>query len=306
MTKVSIIGAGNVGATLAMRIAEADLADVVLVDILEGIPAGKAMDLTDAAPIIGHNCKIIGTRDYNLIEGSKIVVITAGFPRTPGMSREELVLKNSSIVKEAIDSIKIFCPDSIIIVVTNPLDSMTYLAYKESGFPRNRVMGMAGVLDTSRFIALITEAAGVRNKDVKAYILGSHGDTMVPVLSHTKIKGKPILKALNRDKIDEIVKRTKNRGAEIVNLLKTGSAYYAPSASVFSMVRAVLRNTKEILCVSCFLDGEYGLKDICIGVPAKIGKNGIEKIIELKLTEEERIEFKNSAQAIIRGTIGKI
>jgi len=305
MTKISVVGAGNVGATLGMRIAEADLADVVMVDVAEGICQGKAMDLTDAAPVAGHNRRITGTADYKNIEGSGIVVITAGFPRTPGMSREELFLKNSSIVREAVRNTKALCPEAVIIVITNPLDAMTYLAYKESGFLKNRVIGMAGVLDTSRFIALIAEEARVGYKDVEAYVLGSHGDTMVPVLSRTTIKGKPIEKVLSAEKIGELVVRTKNRGAEIVNKLKAGSAYYAPSASAFAMVKAIIKNTRQVLCVSCVLDGEYGLKDICIGVPAKIGKNGVERIVELSLAEEEKREFERSAQAI-KDTLGKI
>lgn len=298
MPKVSIIGAGNVGATLAMRIAEADLADVVMIDIAEGICMGKTLDLTDAAPVAGHNRKIAGGSDYKQIADSDIVVVTAGFPRTPGMSREELVAKNSSIVKTAVSRIKNYCPNAMIIMVTNPLDVMTYLAYKESGFPKNRVMGMAGVLDAARFTALIAEAAGVKYRDVETYVLGSHGDTMVPLLSHTKIKGKPIDKVLPKEKIDEIVSRTRNRGAEIVNLLKAGSAYYAPSASAFAMARAILKDTGEVLCVSCFLECEYGLNGIYIGAPAKLGRNGIEKIIELSLSEEERKEFNKSAEII--------
>jgi malate dehydrogenase len=304
MTKISVIGAGNVGATLAMRIIEADLADVVLLDIAEGLCLGKAMDLTDAAPIIGHGRKITGTKEYKKIEGSGIAVITAGFPRTPGMSREELFLKNSSIVKEAVKNIKLFCPDAVIIVVTNPLDPMVYLAYKESGFPRNRVFGMAGVLDTTRFVAMLSEATGVPSPDIETKVIGSHGDTMVPLISQTRINGKPLAQVLTKDKIREIVDRTKNRGAEIVGLLKAGSAYYAPSASVFLMIKAIIEDTGEILCVSCFLDGEYGLKDICIGVPVKLGRDGIVEIIELSLSDEEKEEFKKSAIAI-RKTIGK-
>jgi malate dehydrogenase len=305
MAKVSVIGAGNVGATLAMRVAEADLADVVMVDIAEGICIGKALDLTDAAPISSHNRKITGGSDYKQIAGSEIVIVTAGFPRTPGMSREELVAKNSSIVRAAVGRIKNYCPNAIIIMVTNPLDVMTYLAYKESGFTKNRVMGMAGVLDAARFIALIAEAAGVKYRDVETYVLGSHGDTMVPVLSHTKIKGKLIEKVLSKEKISEIVARTKNRGAEIVSLLKAGSAYYAPAASALAMVRAILRNTGEILCVSAMLEGEYGLRDIYIGVPAKLGRKGIEKIVELSLSGDEKREFEKSA-GIIRDTIAKV
>lgn len=303
--KISVIGAGNVGATLAMRIAENDLADVVLLDIAEGICLGKAMDLTDAAPVINHDRKILPTTNYKDIEGSKIVVVTAGFPRMPGMNREELLLKNSSIVKEAAGNIKKFCPEAIIIVVTNPLDAMTYLVFKESGFPKNRVLGMAGVLDTSRFTALVAGELNVRHRDIETYMIGSHGDTMVPLISHTKVKGEPISKVLSSERIEEVVKRTRARGAEIVGALKAGSAYYAPSASTFSMVEAILKDAKRTLCVSCFLDGEYGLKDICIGVPAKLGKNGIEKVIELKLTEKEAQEFKNSAE-VIRKTTTKL
>jgi malate dehydrogenase len=221
------------------------------------------------------------------------------------MSREELFLKNSSIVKDAAKNTRQFCPAAVIMVVTNPLDAMTYLAFKESGFGPRRVMGMAGVLDTARFTALIAEAAGVRRREVETYVLGSHGDTMVPVLSQTKIKGKPIAEVLSGEKISKLVKRTQNRGIEIVNLLKAGSAYYAPSASAFLMVKAVLKNTKETLCVSCFLEGEYGLSDICIGVPARLGRKGIEKIIELKLTEQEAREFQRSAEAI-RNTLGTV
>lgn len=305
MAKVTVIGAGNVGATLAMRIAEADLADVALFDIVEGMAKGKAMDLVDASPIMGHNRRITGIEDYKDSQGSSAVVITAGFPRRPGMSREELLAKNSSIVKEAVTGIKRFCPEAVIIVVTNPLDAMTYLAYRESGFSRNRVLGMAGVLDTSRFMALIAREAGVRARDIETCVMGSHGDTMVPLISQTKIKGKPISKVLSKAAIDGIVQRTKNRGAEIVAALKTGSAYYAPSASAFYMVRAVLKNTREVMSVSCVLEGEYGLSGVCIGVPARIGKSGIEKVVTLVLSDEEIAEFKRSAE-VIRETIGTL
>lgn len=305
MTKISIIGAGNVGTTLAMRIAEAGLAHVTLLDIVEGVPGGKAMDLTDAAPIIGHDCLLTGTNNYEDIKNSDIVVITAGFPRTPGMSREELLAKNSSIVKEASKKTIKLCPDAIIIVVTNPLDAMTFLAYRESGFPMNRVIGMAGVLDTSRFTALLAQEANVSHQEIETFVIGSHGDTMVPVLSHTTIGGKPVHEVLPKEKIDEVVKRTKGRGAEIVSLLKKGSAYYAPSASVFSMVRAIINNTKEVMCVSCLLNGEYGMHDIFIGVPAKIGEHGIEAVVELDLDKHESSEFKRSAD-VIRETIKKI
>ncbi|MFH1847752.1 MAG: malate dehydrogenase [Candidatus Omnitrophota bacterium] len=296
--KITVVGAGNVGATLAMRILEADLGDVVLLDIFGDIAKGKALDLSDAAPLKGVNHGIIGTDRYDMIEGSSIVVITAGFPRKPGMSREELIFKNSGIVKEAAGNIKRFCPDSIIIVVTNPLDAMTYIAYKESGFKKNRVMGMAGVLDTSRFINLICREAGVSCSEVETWMLGSHGDTMVPVLSHTKIKGRAINEVLGADVVNRAVDRAKNRGAEIVSFLKTGSAYYAPSASAFAMVDSIVNDKKAVLPVSCFLEGEYGLKDICIGVPARIGTDGIEEIVELELDENESASFLRSAGQI--------
>lgn len=305
MTKVSVIGAGNVGATLAMRIAEAGLADVALFDIFEGIASGKAMDMTDASPVVGHARRITGIKDYREIDGSSIVVITAGFPRTPGMTREELLAKNASVVRQAAENIKRYCPGAIIIVITNPLDAMTYFAYKVSGFEKNRVIGMAGVLDASRFKALLELETGAPSESIETYILGSHGDTMVPLLSRTKIKGRPIDKVLSREKIAEIVNRVRNRGAEIVAALKTGSAYYAPSASAFAMVRAILKNTKEVICTSCVLSGEYGLKDICIGVPAKLGANGIEKIIQLDLSKEEAEAFKRSAE-VIRETLGTL
>lgn len=305
MSKVAVIGAGNVGATLALRIAEANLADVAMVDIAGDLCRGKAMDMIDAAPVAGHNRLITAGSDYKAIEGSKVVVITAGFPRLPGMTREELVAKNSSIVKEAVKNVKALAPDAVIIVVTNPLDVMTYIAYKESGFPRGRVMGMAGVLDTARFKALIAAEVNCTYQDIEAYVIGSHGDTMVPLISHTKIKGSPISKFMSAEKIGQVVERTKNRGAQIVALLKSGSAYYAPSASVAAMVKAILNNTNEVLCVSCILDGEYGLRDICIGVPAKIAGSGIQKIIELPLDEAEKNEFERSVGAI-RETIGKI
>ena len=280
MTKISIIGAGNVGATLAMRIAEADLADVVMIDIAEGACRGKAMDLTDSAPIMGHNRRITGSKDYKDIAGSGIAVITAGFPRMPGMSREELFQKNSSVVREAAANVKSLCPQAIIIVVTNPLDAMTYLAYRESCFDRRRVMGMAGVLDTARFTAVLAEISGADYKDIKTFVIGSHGDSMVPLVSCTTIKGSPVSKIFSQDKIDLALARTKNRGAEIMNLLKAGSAYYAPSASAYYMVRAIIKDTKEVMSVSCILQGEYGLKDVCIGVPAKLGKGGAEDATE--------------------------
>lgn len=296
--KVAVIGAGAVGATLAQRIFEAGLADVVLVDILKNIAAGKALDLLDAAPIVGTERKIVGTDDYKELEGSDIVVITAGLPRRPGMTREDLIAKNAAIMTDVCERIKRFAPSAIVIVVTNPLDSMTYLARKLTGFRPEKVLGMAGVLDGSRFIALIADELKVPRSSVETCVLGSHGDTMVPVVSRTFVSGKPLSKVIPEDLLDRIVKRTCDRGAEIVSLLGSGSAYYSPSAAVFKMVNAILNDTKEVMTASAYLNGEYGLRDIYIGVPCRIGKGGIEKIEELELSDIEKNALQASAQAI--------
>lgn len=296
--KVSIVGAGAVGATLGQRILESGLADVVLIDIAKNMACGKALDLLDAGPIIGHENKITGTDDYSQIASSDVVVVTAGFPRKPGMTREELISKNADIVKLASANVKKYSPDAILIIVTNPLDIMTYLALKIASFAREKVFGMAGVLDSSRFVTLIADELKVPRSSIKAYMLGSHGDTMVPVLSKTTVNGRPIQSFIPKDKLDKIIKRTCDRGAEIVALFGTGSAYYSPSAAAFKMVNAVLKDTKEELIVSVYLKGEYGLDDVCIGVPCKIGKKGIEGIIKLELSGEEEKAFFKSAQAI--------
>lgn len=296
--KVAVIGAGFVGATLAQRILESGIADVVLVDILKDIAAGKALDLLDAAPVIPHERTISGTDNYEAIKSSDIVVITAGLPRKPGMSREDLIAKNSAIIKDVSINIKKHAPGAIVIVVTNPLDSMAYLAYKTTGFNSERVIGMAGILDGSRFVQLVAAELNVPRSSVKTYILGSHGDTMVPVISRTLVGNKPLAELMPKDKIDLIIKRTRDRGAEIVSLLGTGSAYYSPSAATFEIVKAVFNNTNDTMVVSAYLKGEYGLKDIYIGVPCAIGKNGINNILELKLSEEERLSFSKSAEAI--------
>lgn len=296
--KISVIGAGNVGATLAQRIIEKDLADVAMIDIAGNIARGKALDLLDASPITGHDRAITASEDYGDIKGSSVVVITAGFPRKPGMSREELIAKNAGIVRDASSKIKAHAPDSIVIVVTNPLDSMTYLAYKSTGFKSDRVFGMAGVLDGSRLAALLAGELKCPRSSVKTYVLGSHGDTMVPVLSQTTVGGKPVSSVLSREKLDAIVKRTCDRGAEIVALLGSGSAYYSPSAAVAKMLEAIVKDTGETLAVSAYLNGEYGLKDIYIGVPAQIGKAGIRRIVELGLSDEEKASFERSAGAI--------
>lgn len=296
--KITIIGAGNVGATLGMRIIENDLADVVLLDIAKNMAIGKSLDLLDAASIIGHERDIIATDDYNDIKGSGIVVVTAGVPRKPGMTREELISINAAIVKGACEKIKSYAPQAIVIMVTNPLDALTYLVYKVTGFERRRVFGMAGVLDTSRFVNLIARELKVPRSSVETYMLGSHGDTMVPAISRTRVGGKDVAKLLPKDKLDLIIKRTRDRGAEIVSLLGSGSAYYSPSAAVFKMISAILKDSGDLLVVSANLEGEYGLEDISIGVPCKIGKKGIEKIIELDLAPDEKTALKISAQAI--------
>ena len=296
--KVSIIGAGAVGSMLATRIVESGLADVVLVDMLENVASGKALDILDAAPIIGHERHIKGGGGYDDIRDSDIVVLTAGFPRKPGMTREELIAKNAKIVEEASGRIKLHAQSSIVIIVTNPLDVMTYLAYKTTGFERRRVFGMAGVLDGGRFKLALADELKVPRSSVKTLVLGSHGDTMVPLLSHTTVAGQPIEKRLSKDRIGALIKRTRDRGAEIVSLLGTGSAYCSPSAAVFKMIEAILKDSKEVMAASAYLDGEYSLKDICIGVPARIGRKGIEEIVALDLTREEMEAFSASAQAI--------
>lgn len=296
--KVSIIGAGAVGATLAQRVLESGLADVVLLDIARNIAVGKALDLSDAAPILKHERHITGTDDYSEIRSSDIVVITAGLTRKPGMTREDLTAKNALIIKDVALKVKAHAAGSIIIVVTNPLDVMTYLAYKTTGFEKERVFGMAGLLDGSRFIYLAANELKVPCSSVETIMLGSHGDTMVPVLSHTRVSGKPIDKILSKTKLDDIVRRTRDRGAEIVNLLGTGSAYYSPSAAVFRVIECILNKRTEEFVVSAYIDGEYGMKDICIGVPCLIGMGGILKVKEIKLTAEEDAGFRKSAGAI--------
>lgn len=296
--KITIIGAGNVGATLAQRVIESGSADVVLLDIAKNMAIGKSFDLLDAASIVGHERDIKATDDYNDIKGSDIVVVTAGVARKPGMTREELISINAGIVKGACEKIKLYAPQAIVIMVTNPLDALTYLAYQVTGFERRRVFGMAGVLDTSRFINLIAHELKVPGSSIETYMLGSHGDTMVAVISKTRVGGKDIAKVLPKDKLDFIVKRTRERGAEIVSLLGSGSAYYSPSAAVFKMINAILKGSGETLVVSAILEGEYGLKDISIGVPCKIGSSGIEKIVELDLAPDEKTAFRKSAQAI--------
>lgn len=303
--KVSIIGAGGVGAALAQRILENDIADVVLVDIDEGISKGKAFDLQDASPIMGYEKDVEGTSDYSMIMYSSIVVITAGFPRKPGMSRDDLIQKNGYIVKDTALKIKEFAPNSIIIVVTNPLDIMGYLAYKISGFDRRRVMGMAGVLDSARLSNLTAEELNIMRTEVDSIVVGSHDDNMVPLLTYSKAQGRSLDIIFDETKRASIVERTKKRGSEIVSLLKSGSAFFAPSAACFCMVKSILRNERLMLCASVYLNGEYGLRDLFIGVPVVLGRNGIEKIVELKLTNDELEKLKKAAE-LLKDSILKI
>ncbi|MCX9013613.1 MAG: malate dehydrogenase [Candidatus Methanoperedens sp.] len=301
MPKITVIGAGAVGATTAQRIAEKELGDVVLTDIVEGMPQGKALDLMEAGQLMGYDSNIIGTNDYKDIEGSDVVVITAGIARKPGMTRDDLLRINSNIIRDVSQNIAKYAPDSVIITVTNPLDIMTYVSLKTTGFEPNRVFGMSGVLDSGRFAAFIAMELGCSVRDINAMVLGGHGDTMVPLPRFTTVSGVPITELMPGSTIQRLVDRTINGGAEIVNLLKTGSAFYAPSASVTNMVEAVLKNTGRIMPVCAYLNGEYGYSDIYLGVPAKLGREGIAKVIELKLEANEKKSMDNSANAVISG-----
>jgi len=296
--KISIIGAGFVGATAAHWAAEKELGDVVLVDILEGIPQGKALDLFEASPIEGFDARVIGTNGYEETKESDVVIVTSGVPRKPGMSREDLLDINRKIIESVIAEVVARSPKAILMMVTNPLDTMTYLARKKSGFPRERVMGMAGVLDTARFRSFIAMELGVSVEDIQALLLGGHGDEMVPLPRYTTVSGIPLSQLLPKETIDRLVDRTRKGGGEIVNLLKTGSAFYAPSAGVIQMAEAVLKDKKRILPCCVYLNGEYGLKDICFGVPVKLGAKGIESIIELELNEEEKKLMAKSAESV--------
>ena len=297
--KATVIGAGNVGATAAMRLAEKELADVVLVDILEGVPAGKALDLTEAAPIEKHDSKITGVSgDYSQAKDSDIVIITAGIPRKPGMSRDDLLATNKAIMSAVTKGVAAVAPNAILIIVSNPLDAMCHVAHEASGFPRNRVIGMAGVLDSARFRAFIAMELNVSVENTHAFVLGGHGDTMVPLPRYSTVAGIPITELLSQDRIDALVERTRTGGAEIVGLLKTGSAYYAPASAAVEMAEAILKDKKKILpCAAC-LNGEYGIHDLFIGVPVKLGAGGVEEIIEIKLTDAEQKALNHSAEAV--------
>jgi malate dehydrogenase len=296
--KVTVIGAGNVGATTAQRIAEAGLADVVLVDIVEGLPQGKGLDLAEAAPVVGHDARVTGTNDYADTAGSDIVVVTSGLARQPGMSRDDLMAKNAGIVRSVVEQAVRHSPDSILIVVTNPLDAMCHVAMQASGFPRERVLGMAGVLDSARFRTFIAMELGVSVEDTHAFVLGGHGDTMVPLPRYSTVAGVPITELLAADRLQALVDRTANGGAEIVGLLKTGSAYYAPAASTFEMVEAILLDRKRVLPCAVQLDGEFGTTGLFVGVPVVLGAGGMERVFEIALTPDEQAAFDRSAAAV--------
>lgn len=296
--KVTVVGGGNVGATCALRIAEKELADVVIVDIADGMPQGKALDLMQSGPVQGYDVTLTGASNYEPTANSDIVVITAGFPRKPGMSRDDLLMKNYEVVKYASEQAAKFSPDAIIIVVTNPLDAMCWTALKASGFSKNRVIGMAGVLDTARFRTFIGTELDVSVENVVALVLGGHGDTMVPMLRYSSVSGIPLTDLIPADRLEEIVTRTRNGGAEIVKLLQTGSAFYAPAAGAVEMVESILKDKKKVLPCAALLEGEYGYNGLFVGVPVKLGSNGIEKIYELDLNEEEKKMLQVSADAV--------
>jgi malate dehydrogenase len=296
--KITVVGAGNVGATVAQYAVERELGDVVLVDVIEGIPQGKSLDLAQAGPIHGYDSSLIGSNGYDDTADSDIVVITAGMARKPGMTRDDLLFKNAEIVGSVVEQVARRSPRSILILVTNPLDAMVQLAWKKSGFPAARVIGMAGVLDSARFRTFIARELDVSVENVSAFVLGGHGDSMVPLPRYSTVAGIPITDLLPREKIDALVARTANGGAEIVNFLKAGSAYYAPGASAVEMVEAILKDKKKILPCAAYLDGQYGVKGVYVGVPVKLGRRGVEQIIEIKLTPDEQAAFNKSAAAV--------
>ena len=304
--KITVVGSGNVGATAAQRIVDKELAnEVVVIDIVEGLPQGKGLDMYESAPIEGTDTRVVGTNNYNDTAGSDIIVITAGIPRKPGMTREQLQDTNAGIVKTVTESVVAKSPGSILIVVSNPLDVMTYVAYKVSGFEKHRVVGMAGILDTARYRTFIAMELGVSVEDIQALVLGGHGDSMVPLVRYTTIAGVPIREFLDQPTIDKLVKRTRDGGIEIVNYLKTGSAYYAPSAAAVEMVEAIVKDKKRILPCAAYLQGEYGLRDTYIGVPVKLGRKGIEQIVTVPLTPEEQAALTKSAEEV-KSNIAKL
>jgi malate dehydrogenase len=296
--KITVVGAGNVGATTAQRLAERDYADVVLVDIVEGMPQGKALDLNQAGPVVGYEPNIVGTNGYDETSGSDIVVITSGLPRKPGMSRDDLLAANRDIVSGVTREVADRSPDCIIICVTNPLDAMCHVTLDVSEFPRQRVVGMAGILDSARFRTFLAWELGVSARDVTGFVLGGHGDTMVPIVSYTNVAGVPVSQKIEASRLEEIVQRTRDGGAEVVKLLKSGSAYYAPSAAVVEMVDSILHDQKRVLPCAALCNGEYGIDGLFVGVPVKIGKDGVEEIIEIELSEAEQADLHRSADAV--------
>ena len=296
--KVTVVGAGNVGATTAQRIFDKGYSDVVLVDIVDGLPQGKALDMLESGPILGTDATIVGTNGYEETAGSDVVVVTSGIARKPGMSRDDLLLTNMKIVTSVVEQTAKFSPDSVHLIVTNPLDAMAQQALKVTGFPSNKVVGMAGILDTARYRTFLAEELGVSVNSVSAYVLGGHGDTMVPVVESTNVAGTPVSKLIDPKRLEEIVQRARDGGAEIVNYLKTGSAFYAPSASIVQMVEAILFDKKEILPCTAYLQGQYGINDLYVGVPVKLGASGVEEVVELNLNNDELIALKKSADAV--------
>lgn len=303
--KVACIGAGNVGATVAQKVAEADLADVVMLDVVEGVSQGKALDLAQSGAVLDFGVKIIGTNEYADIAGASVVVVTAGFPRKPGMSRDDLLKANSEVITSVSQEIKKHAPEAIIIMVTNPLDVMACVAMQVTGFPRARVIGMAGMLDSARFRTFLAAELGVKPTDVSAMVLGGHGDSMVPLLSATTVGGVPVTDLIETTRLEEIVARTRTGGAEIVKLLGKGSAYYAPGASAFRMVEAIVKDVKRVMPASVWAEGEYGIRDTFVGLPVLIGRRGVEKVLEMTLTDAEKADLVASADAV-RETIAKL
>ena len=299
MNKITVVGAGHVGATTAQRLAEKELArKIVLIDVIEGIPQGKGLDQWESAPIEGFDSRVIGSNDYGPATGSEMFIVTAGVARKPGMSRDDLLRTNVAIVKSVSEEIKKCSPDAIVIVVSNPLDVMAWVAKEVTGFPRNRVIGMAGVLDTARYRSFIADALDVSVEDIQAMVLGGHGDTMVPLISYTTVSGIPVTQMMNGSKLDEIVERTRNGGAEIVGYLKTGSAYYAPSAAAAQMAEAIVKDKRRILPCAAWPEGEFGLRDLYLGVPCQLGASGLNQIIEVELSKAERAALEKSAEHV--------
>jgi malate dehydrogenase len=296
--KVTVVGAGHVGATTAQRIAEAGLADVVLIDIIEGLPQGKALDLAEAAPVVGHDARVVGSNSYDETAGSDIVVVTSGLARQPGMSRDDLLMKNAGIVRSVVREAASRSPQAVLIMVTNPLDAMCHVAMEETGFPRERVLGMAGILDSARFRTFIAWELGVSVEDTHAFVLGGHGDTMVPLPRYSTVAGIPITELLSPERIEALVRRTRDGGAEVVALLKSGSAYYAPAAAVAEMADAILNDRRRVLPCAVLLKGEYGVDGLFVGVPCILGEGGLQRVLEISLGESEQAAFRHSADSV--------